>query len=310
MLKYIAKRLLAMIPVLVCISLLVFAIMQLSPGDPARMILSETATNEEVEALREEMGLNDPFFVQYFRFLGNALKGDFGLSYRNQLPVMQEVWARFPDTAMLALLGTLLMVVIGIPIGILSAVKQYSIIDNVTMVITLIFAAMPAFWLGLILLLTFSLKLHWFPVTGFETVKHMVLPCFTLAASHMASLVRMTRSTMLEVIRQDYIRTARAKGAQERVIIWKHALKNALLPIITIVGVNFGTLLGGTVIIENVFAINGLGTLLVEGTRKLDTPIVLASTLFAALLAGLINLLVDIMYAVIDPRTKSIFEKK
>ncbi|MDD4781685.1 MAG: ABC transporter permease [Tissierellia bacterium] len=309
MLKFIFKRLMMIIPVILGISFIIFSIMALTPGDPARLMLGENATQEDVEKLREEMGLNDNFVVRYFNYMKDVIRGDFGISYRNRIPVFDEVFARFPNTLVLAFWGISLSVMIGVPIGIISAVKQYSIIDTVSLGVALILTSIPAFWLGLMLILLFSLKLDLLPSTGVETWKHFILPSVTLAAGTMATLIRMTRSTMLEVIRQDYIRTARAKGATENRIIFKHALRNALLPVITIIGINFGFQLGGAMVIETVFAMPGLGTLMITSVRLKDTPMVMASVLFVAIAVSLVNLLVDLLYSYIDPRIKSQYAK-
>ncbi len=308
MIKYVIKRVLMMIPVILGVSFIVFTIMNFTPGDPAKSLLGPEASYDDVAQLREELGLNDPFFIRYINYIFKALSGNLGESYRTRLSVWDEVKSRFPSTVKLAFGGTLIMVGLGVPIGIISAVKQYSIVDYISLVSALLLTSMPPFWFGLMLLLFFSLKLDLLPATGVDTPIHFILPCVTLAASMMASLVRMTRSNMLEVIRQDYIRTARAKGATERTVIWKHALRNALLPVITIIGLNFGGLLGGTMIIESVFAMPGLGTLTIQSVRAKDTPTVMASILFVAIMAGFINLIVDITYAYIDPRIKSMYK--
>jgi peptide/nickel transport system permease protein len=310
MLRYIGKRILLMIPVLLGVSMIIFTVMSFTPGDPVVLILGEGASDEAIEKLREEMGLDDPVPVQYVRYIKNALSGDLGRSYQHNTPVAGEIASRFPNTLRLTVIGTIIAVVIGIPVGIISAVKQYSIIDSVSLVVSMIFTSMPSFWLGLMLILFFSLRLDLFPATGGDTWRHFVLPSFALAAASMASLIRMTRSTMLEVIRQDYIRTARAKGASERRVVFKHALRNALLPVVTVIGLNFGRQLGGAIVTETVFAMPGLGMLMVNGIRSRDTPIVMGAVLFAAILAGVVNLLVDIFYTFIDPRLKSEFAKK
>lgn len=309
MLRYILKRLLLMIPVILGISLLVFSMMELSPGDPAQIILGMKATPEALHNLREEMGLNRPFWVRYFDFLKNAVQGDFGNSWRTNVPVFSEIIARLPNTIRLAVGAMFLMVLIGIPVGIISAVKQYSLLDNMTLTGALIMSSMPGFWLGTLLILLFALKLSWLPAMGNDQISGYIMPWCTLAASSMATLVRMTRSSMLEVIRADYIKMARAKGANERQVILKHALRNALLPIVTIVGMNFAGLLGGTVIIEQVFTLNGLGSLAINSVRQLDTPMVLAEVLFIALVTSVVNLLVDVLYVYIDPRLKSQYVK-
>ena len=310
MLKYIGKRLILMLPVILGISFILFTIMDLTPGDPARMILGEYASQEEVDALREEMGLNENFFVRYGKYVADAVTGDFGTSYRSSTPVVEEIAARFPATLQIALLAMFLAVLIGIPVGIISAVKQYSFADILSTVIALAFTSIPAFWLGLLLILLFSVRLHLLPAVGSDTWKHMLMPAVSLAAAQMATIIRMTRSTMLEVIRQDYLRTAKAKGAPQRRIIFHHAIKNALLPVITTVGLSMGNLLGGALIIENVFGISGLGTLMVNSVKSKDTPMLIGSVMFAAVIAGLVNLIVDVLYTYIDPRIKAQFVKK
>lgn len=310
MIRFIIRRLLYMIPVLLGVSFIIFTVMSFTPGNPAMMILGEGASETAVAELSREMGLDDPLLVQYARYLKNALSGDLGISYHSREPVLREVASRVPNTLRLTITGVCMSMLIGIPIGMLSAVKQYSLIDNTSLVISLIFASMPSFWLGLMLIMFFSLRWNIFPATGLENWQSLVLPSFALAAASMASLIRMTRSTMLEVIRQDYIRTAKAKGATERRVIFRHALRNALLPIVTVVGLNFGRQLGGAIVTENVFAISGIGMLMITAIRQRDTPVVMAAVLFAALMAGLVNLLVDLFYTFIDPRLKSEFGKK
>lgn len=294
-----------MIPVIFGISFIIFSIMSFTPGDPARMILGENARIEDIEAKREELGLDDHFFIRYGRYVVDAVKGDFGKSYRTNIPVFDEIFSRFPTTVKLALLGVALSTLIGVPIGIISAVKQYTIIDGVSLVSALLLASMPGFFVGMLLILLFSLKLDLLPATGIDTWKHYIMPAFSIAAVTMATLIRMTRSTMLEEIRQDYVRTAKAKGASGRRVIFKHALRNALLPVVTVIGINIGIQIAGTIMIEAVFAIPGLGTLMINSIRMKDTPVVMASILFVALIAGLVNLAVDILYTFIDPRVKS-----
>ena len=309
MARYILKRLLLMIPVILGISLLVFAMLELSPGDPAQIILGMKATPEALADLRKQMGLDQPFWTRYFNYVLNALHGDFGTSWRTNLPVFQEIVARMPTTIRLALGSMFLVVLIGIPVGIISAVKQYSVLDNLTLTGALILSSMPAFWLGTLLILLFALKLSWLPAMGNDSISGYILPWITLAASYLATLVRMTRFSMLEVIRADYIKMARAKGASEKQVILSHALRNALLPIVTIVGMNFAGLLGGTVIIEQVFTLNGLGSLAITSVRQLDVPMVMAEVLFIALITSAVNLIVDVLYVYIDPRLKSQYVK-
>lgn len=304
--KYILKRLLFLVPVILGVSFVVFTMLYITPGDPARMALGEQASEEAVQKFREQEGLNDPFIVQYGRYLYNAVfKGDLGRSYTTKRPVVQEILNVFPSTLLLTILSMIIAVVIGIPFGIVSAVKQYSLLDSVIMFLALVGISMPVFWLGLILILTFSVKLGWFPPSGFYGFKYMVLPAFALSAQAIAIITRMTRSSMLEVVRQDYIRTVRAKGQKESVVIGFHALKNALIPIITVVGVQFGYLLGGAILTEVIFSINGVGRLMVEAIKMRNYPVVQGGVLFTALTFSIVNLLVDLLYAYVDPRIKA-----
>lgn len=310
MLKYIGKRVLLMIPVVLGISFILFTIMEFSPGDPARIILGDYATQEQVDELREEMGLNDTFLVRYGRYVLNAAQGDFGKSYRSNSPVVGEIAARFPVTLKISLMTIVIAVLIGIPVGIISAVKQYSFADILSTMAALLFTSIPAFWLGLLLIMFLSVQHHILPSVGSDTWKHLIMPSLSLAAAQMATIIRMTRSTMLEVIRQDYIRTAKAKGASSRRVVFHHAIKNALLPVITTVGLSVSNLLGGALIIENVFGISGLGTVMVNSVKSKDTPLLLGSVMFAAVVAGFVNLGVDVLYTYVDPRIKAQFIKK
>ncbi len=306
MYKYVIKRLLLLIPVMLAVSLVVFTLLYLSEGDPARVVLGQNASEEAVQALREEMGLNDPFIVQYGRYLKKLIfEFDLGNSYRSHKPVTAEIMDAAPATLKLALLAVTLAVLVGIPIGILSAIKQYSIFDNIMMVFALIGVSMPVFWLGLLLILFFSVKLGWLPPSGFNNFNQMIMPMIALGAQSIAVITRMTRSNMLEVIRKDYIRTAEAKGQKRSVIIWRHALGNALIPIITIVGIQFGQLLGGALMTEVIFSIPGIGRLMVDAIKSRDNPVVLGGVLFIALAFAIVNLIVDLLYAFVDPRIKS-----
>lgn len=307
MYKYILKRLLLMIPVLIGISFVIFLIMSFMPGNPARLLLGEKATPAAVEELTDELGLNDPFFVRYYNYMKKVLRGDFGISYRTGMPVIYEIQARFPTTLKLAFFSIIIAIIAGIPIGILSAVKQYSFIDTLSTVLSMGFISVPPFWLGLLLIILFSLKLGWVPSYGSDSLKHFILPALTSSACSFATLLRMTRSTVLEVIRQDYIKTAYAKGAAKPRVIFIHTLRNALIPLITVIGINFGGMLGGSIITESVFGMSGLGNLLILSIRSKDVPSVMASTLLLAILFGIVNLIVDLAYAFIDPRIKSHF---
>lgn len=307
--KYILQRIGMMVIVVIGISFIVFTIMNLTPGNPAQLILGQSASPDQVAKLEEEMGLNDPFFVRYFDYMVNAIQGDFGESYQTGLPVFEEIFSRFPTTLILASVAMLFATIIGVPVGVISAVRQYSIVDAVSTVCALIFASIPSFVLGLILMMVFALNLGWFPATWQDDFSSYVLPALTLSTATMATLVRMTRSTMLEVLKQDYIRTARAKGADEKSIVLKHSLRNALLPIVTVIGVDFGYLLGGAVVVESVFAMSGLGSLLITCIRMKDTPVVMGAIMFITITYSLVNLVVDIIYAFIDPRIKSQYER-
>lgn len=303
--KYILRRLLLLIPVMLGVSFVVFTIMFFTPGDPAKILLGERAPEAEVQALRQQMGLDDPFFVQYGRFIFNALRGDLGRSLTTRRPAAQELWARFPATLQLAAAGVLVAVLMGIPIGIISATRQYSLFDGASMVLALIGVSMPNFWQGIMMVLLFSIVLRWFPSSGYGTFRHLIMPALTIGTSSAATITRMTRSSMLEVVRQDYIRTARAKGLSERVVINRHALKNALIPIVTVVGLQFGYLLGGAVLTETIFSWPGVGRLMVDAIRQRDYTVVQGGVLLLALTFSIVNLLVDILYAYIDPRIKA-----
>lgn len=305
MYKYVLRRLLLLIPVIIGVTFIVFTIMHFSPGDPAQMRLGEHAPEAAVEALREEMGLNDNFFVQYGRFIANALRGDFGRSYVTQNEVFAEVLSRFPATLKLTIAGLIVAVIIGIPVGIISATKQYSITDNVTMILALLGVSMPNFWLGLMLILLFAVTLGLLPSGGDAGFSSLILPAITLGTGVAAIITRMTRSSMLEVIRQDYIRTARSKGVIERKVVNHHALKNALIPIVTVVGLEFGNLLGGAVLTETIFSWPGIGRLMVASIQQRDTPMVLGAVIFMSVAFSIVNLVVDILYAYLDPRIKS-----
>jgi peptide/nickel transport system permease protein len=303
--KYILRRLLMMIPVMLGVTFLVYFIISLTPGDVAANILGVGATEEAIIELTEEMGLDDPIIDQYGRYMGDLLTGDMGTSYSTGKAVSSEIGQRFPNTFKLTISAIFLSVLISIPIGVVSATRQYSIFDNVGMVIALIGISMPSFWTGLILIIIFSLKLGWFPSGGMDGIQSLILPAFTLAIASTASITRTTRSSMLEVIRQDYINTAKAKGVSRKVVIRKHALKNALIPAITVIGLEFGVLLGGAVLTETVFSWPGIGRLMVESIQRKDTPMVLGCIIVFALAFSLVNLLIDILYAYIDPRIKS-----
>ena len=294
-----------MIPVMLGVIVIVFTIMYLTPGDPARLILGAGASEESVETLRVEMGLDQPFIVQLFNYASGVVQGDFGRSFTSRRPVLTELLDRFPATLQLAVYSVLVSVVIGLPMGIISATKQYSIFDKFATATALLGVSMPTFWAGLMAMILFSVWLGWLPASGAFGWQYWIMPSFVLGFSSAASIMRMTRSSMLEVIRQDYIRTARAKGQKEFVVIMVHALRNALLPVITVVGIQFGFLLGGAVLIESVFSLPGLGNFIITSIRTRDHPVVQGGVLLIALLFSFVNLGTDIIYGYIDPRLKS-----
>ena len=306
--KYVIKRLLYMIPVLLGVAFLVFTILSLTPGDPGSIILGITAKPEDIAALNAEFGYDQPFLVRFFNYIGDIIfHFSLGTSYQTRQPVIEDIMARFPNTLLLTVSMSIASI-LGISLGILSAVKQYSVLDHTLVVVALIFASIPGFWLGLMLMLLFSLKLHWLPSYGAGSLKHFILPTLTVCMGSAAGLLRLTRSAMLETVRQEYIRTAKAKGASPKRIIWKHALRNALLPVVTTLGTSFGASLGGAIIAETVFAMPGMGTLITTAIRQKDIPVVMGATLFLATLFSLIILVVDVLYAFIDPRIKAKYQ--
>lgn len=304
MLQYVIKRLLSTVPVLIGISLLLFFMLRMLPGDPAQVLAGQMATPEEVELIRHQLGLDRSIHVQYAFFLGRLARFDLGRSARTQNPVTEEIWARLPNTMLLAVVAITLACLFGIPAGIISAVRPYTWIDYVVTSTALFGISMPVFWLGLMLIVVFSIILHWLPAGGTGSWKHVILPSLTLAAFVVAFIARMTRSSMLEVLSQDYTTTARSKGLKEQVVIIKHALKNALIPIITVIGLQFGLLLGGAVLTETVFAWPGVGRLIVDSILARDYPVIQGAILVFGLLYILVNLVVDLLYAYVDPRIR------
>ena len=302
MFVFIIRRLLQMIPVLLGVTFVVFLIMQMVPGDAAMLVAGEGASDEQVEAIREDLGLNRPLIIQYIDYVGSVLQGDLGTSIRTDRPVLDEIMVRLPITIELAFWSIVITIVLGVFAGVIAATKQNSFSDVGLMMVSLIGVSLPNFWLGLMLIIYFSVELGWFPVAGWGSFTHVVLPALTLGTGGAAIVARMTRSSMLEVIRQDYIRTAKAKGVRQRLIIYKHALKNALIPVITVVGLQFGALLGGTVLTESVFAINGVGRLIIDAIRMRDLPLVQGSILFVSVIFVVVNMIVDISYRMLNKR--------
>jgi len=304
MTTYIARRLLAVIPTLLGVLLTVFLMVRLAPGDPAQLLAGEFATPETLADIRQRFGLDQPWHVQLGLYAANVVRGDLGQSVRTRKPVAYELRQYFPNTLRLTLGAMLVALLIGIPAGIIAATRPGTIFDLLAMLGALIGVSMPVFWFGLMAILIFSVQLGWFPVAGTSTLWHLVLPAITLGTSTAAILARMTRSAMLEVLSQDYIRTARAKGLAGRVVIFKHALRNALIPVVTITGLQFGGLLEGAVITETVFAWPGIGQLLVGSILARDYPVVQGAVLLIAVAFILINLIVDLLYGTIDPRIR------
>lgn len=316
MIKYIIKRIAMLIPVLIGVTFLVYFILALTPGDPVDIILGDQATEESKMELREELGLNDPLLARYLKYMGGILHGDMGKSYKNNLDVAEQIMERFPNTVILATCAILIAILVGVPAGIISARHQNTILDRISMIFALTGISMPVFWLGLMLVVVFAVNLRILPSSGFDTssvaaaARSLILPSIVLSVNSMATITRMTRSSMLEVMRKDYIDTARAKGVKESTVTVRHMLSNALIPIVTVVGISFGTLLGGSIITETVFAWPGIGRFIVEAIKMKDTPTVLGGVIFLSVMFSCVNLLIDILYAFIDPRIKSQYKLK
>lgn len=299
---FIIKRIAQIVPVIFGVTLVVFLIMQMVPGDSAVVLAGEGASHETIEELRENLGLNQPLHIQYWEYIKGLVQGDMGNSLKNGSPVLDEILVRLPITIELATYSILITIVLGLGAGIVSAIKPYSWMDFGVTIVALLGISLPSFFLGILLMYTFSVDLGWLPVAGWESPKHIILPAVTLGAGGAAIVARMTRSSMLEVVNQDFIRTAKAKGLKGYIIIFKHALRNALIPVITVVGLQFGSLLGGTVLIESVFAVNGLGRMIVDAIRTRDLPMVQGGVLVASIIFVFVNLLVDILYKVFNKR--------
>ncbi|HWR11186.1 MAG TPA: ABC transporter permease [Rectinemataceae bacterium] len=319
--RYLLRRILMLVPVLFGVTLIVFALLYVTPSDPAQMMLGPNASPAAYTQMKADMGLDKPFFVQYVRFLfgykhpifgyKGLLFGDLGRSYISNRNVFELILSSFPNTLILAAGALFLAIFIGVPIGIISATKPYSAVDMIFTVFALLGASMPVFWAAMVLIYTFANNLRIFPAMSSPgNFVSLILPIITLSMYSMAIIMRMTRSSMLEVMEQDYIRTARVKGMDEKVVIFKHALRNALIPVVTVAGLQFGQLLGGAVLTEKIFSYPGLGSIMVDAIYQKDTPQILGSVCFIALTFTVINLLVDILYGFIDPRIKTTFGKK
>ncbi len=306
MFKYILRRLVLVIPVLLGVTVIVFGIVNLTPGDPAVMMLGENAPAAEVEALRVRLGLDQPPHVQYVRWLGRMVQLDFGRSIRSSRPVTAEIGQRIGPTIELAVLATLLAVAVGVPLGVVSATRRNSLVDHVATVLAFVGLAMPVFWQGLMMIILFTIMLEWLPASGrFGGWQYYIMPVLTLGTSAIASITRMTRSTMLETLTQDYVRTAKSKGLQRQAVVYQHALRNALIPVVTVIGLQFGGLLSGAVITETIFSWPGIGGLAVDAIRSRDMPVIQGVVMVFAVMYALVNLLTDVIYAYLDPRLRT-----
>jgi peptide/nickel transport system permease protein len=309
MTKYIVRRILIMIPTLIGVSILVFSITRLTPGDPVRQIVGDDAPQQRVEEIRRELGLDQPIFVQYGYFLADAVRGDLGRSLLTRQPVTTEIMIRLPVTIKIATIAVAIAIVVGIPLGIIAAVKKHSVIDNIATLIAVVGVSMPLFWFAIMAILLFSIRLEWLPIGGlhgpiytWEGAKAYILPSVTLSLIPIALLARLTRSSMLEVLDREFVTVARAKGMVERKVIVGHALKNAMLPVVTFIGLQYGFLLGGAVVTETIFALPGVGRLAINSINQRDYPVIQGVVLMVAVIFTVINLVVDILYAWLDPR--------
>lgn len=300
--KYAGKRLLMLIPVIVCVTFLLYLILSFSSGSLARQLLGDDATPEQIAAKEAEMGLDKPLLVRYADYMAGVLRLDFGRSWINGEEVLARFSNRLPNTLKLSTMAMLFAIGIGVPLGIGAAIKQYSLLDYGSMFVAMLLFSMPSFWLGTMCQIFFCLTLKWLPTSGADSWRHFILPMLILGANTMATMIRMSRTSMLDVIRQDYIRTAKAKGASSAQVITHHAMRNSLIPIVTQIGVSFAGTIAGAVVTENIFAIPGVGTMLINAVKSHDVPVVLGTVIFVAIIVGVINLVVDLFCAVIDPR--------
>lgn len=301
-LKYAGKRLLMLIPVIICVTFLLYLILSAAPGDLARSLLGEDATAEQIAEKKAEMGLDKPLLVRYANYMVGVCKMDFGTSWVNNESVLSRFAFRLPNTLLLSFLAMIFAVAVGVPLGIGSAIKQYSLLDYGSSFVAMLLFSLPAFWLGTMCQILFCLTLHWLPTSGVGSARHFILPTVILGANTMATMIRMSRTSMLDVIRQDYIRTAKAKGSSMRKVISHHAMRNSMIPIVTQMGVSFAGTIGGAVVTENIFSIAGIGTMLLSAVKSRDVPVVLGTVIFVTIIVGVINLIVDLLCAVIDPR--------
>ena len=304
MLKYIVKRIILMIPVLVFMTIVVFSIFYFAPGDPVSRIAGPNVTPEVYESIKRKYGLDQPYIVQYWRFMKSVIEGDLGISILQERPVIEMIKERMPVTLEIGFLGFLITFVIAVPAGVIAAVKKNTFVDYLCMSGSLLGIAIPTFWFGMLLMYFFSYKLRWFPISGYGTIKHLILPSFAIGLTNAAITARMVRSSMLEVLKQDYVRTARSKGLLEKIVIYRHALKNAMITIITLMGLRLGWIIGGAVALEIIFSIPGIGRLMVDAILARDFPVVLGAMLVLTSSIIFANILADVLYAVVDPRIR------
>lgn len=310
MTRYVIKRILMFIPILIGITIIAQVLITIAPGDPAQSIVGPDPEEGEYELVRAELRLDDPIIVRYGMFISGVLRGDFGRSFFSKRPILPEIMSRWPYTVMIAFLSVILATFIGIPVGIFAATHQYKIGDHLAVFLALLMVSMPAFWFALLLVRLFSVKLGWLPVAGIKTWKGWIMPIFSLAVGYAASITRQMRSNMLEVVRQDFIITARSKGLSEGKVLYKHALKNALIPVVQVIGGTFGMSLGGALIAEMIFSIPGLGSYTLVGLQNRDYPVIQSSVLFLSILFCIVMLLIDVAFSFIDPRIRSQFARR
>lgn len=301
-LKYAMKRILMLVPVIIAVTFILFFILSFAPGDVVRMILGDDATPEQMAQLSHEMYLDRPLMVRYFKYMSDAVRFDFGCSWTSGYEVLPEFARRLPYTLLVTTFSVLFAVGVGIPLGIASAVKQHSLLDYGSAFLAMLLASMPAFWLGTLCQILFCLMLRWLPVSGVGSPKNYILPSIILGAATLASMIRMSRTSMLDVIKMDYIRTARAKGCNENRVLFHHAMRNSLIPVVTQIGISFAGGIGGAIVTENIFAIPGIGAMLVNAVKARDVPVVMGVIIFVTVIVGVINLIVDLICALIDPR--------
>ena len=303
--KFVLKRLLLTIPIILAVVFLVFSLLYFAPGDVTRQLLGSQWTPEAAEAIRHEFGLDQPFLTQYVNYVKGLLQGDLGISFMTREPVVDMLRVSFPNTLYIVITSVVMAVVISIPIGILAAMKPNSVFSGFTTAFSLVGVSAPSFWIGLLLMLLFALKLKWLPASGLESFSAIILPTIVLSLSHLAALSRTTRSSMIESLRMDYIRTARAKGVKEKTIVYKHALRNAMMPTVSLIGFIIGEMMGGATVVETIFGISGMGRLLVESVNKRDTNPVLGCVTIMAICVALMSILTDVAFAYLDPRIKA-----